>query len=152
MASSNKIASVVPSNLVGAVSDHLPDQLTHLPDQLTRLPDQLSRLPDQFSRLPDQLSHIPDRLPDLPDFPVNVSDLTGRLRNATDTAGSVVSDVGHRVSGQVSERKGAMARFGLPALVLAIVSIGILAYWRSRQSNPSRSSTESTSATPAHVS
>lgn len=152
MASVTKIGSAVPSNLIGAVSDHLPDQLTHIPDQLSRLPEQLSRLPD--------------RLPEMPELPVNMADLTGRFRNMTDAAGSAVSDVGSRVSdaggrvGEVgarvgdglAERKGTLGRFGLPALLLAVLTIGLLAYMRSRRAAPSAAPAESTSGNLAHAS
>ncbi len=112
------LGSVAPSHLLEAVTDHIPD---HLP-----------------------LLH--DRRPELPDLAINVGDVTGRLRSVSDAAGSVVgnlSDAAGSVVGEVGARVGRssgsssrpLTRFALPALLIAVVSVGLLAYLRSRRSS-----------------
>jgi hypothetical protein len=107
MASSTKIGSVVPSQLVEAVTEHLPDQLAQLSD----------------------------RLPARPELPIDASAVAGGIRSLSETAGSVVNEVGGKLGRPEASRKGGAARFALVGLLIALVTVGLLAYVRNRRSS-----------------
>lgn len=98
----------MPSQLVDVVTEHLPD---HMPEL---------------------------HLPELPDLPVNLDDVTERLRYLGETAGAsakrAASTTAQRAASTTRQAGG--RRFTLPIILMALVGVGLGTFFllRSRRS------------------
>ncbi len=118
MVSATKIGSM-PSQLVGVLTEHLPE---HMPEL-----------------------HMPDiRRPELP---ASLDDVTDRLRNLGEAAGTTAKRAADTTAKRAAATTGQArsARFGLPLILLAVVltGVGVFFLLRSRRSTTDVGSTSS---------